>query len=284
MVQLPQNDKDLIFILNVGTIEEPVTRDYLGLSGIGEKCYRRIQYGWHFASPRTIPVRTKRIYDLGNILEDIAVKDLESKGIQIVNQQLEVIGFGGHWKGHIDGEATKVPAAPIVKHLLEVKSMADKYFQALAKNGLEESNPKYYDQMQSYMNHGEYERGLFVAYNKNTSAYYTERIYPDHDRQRALRKKESDICMADSLYPRIGNNKPEWYECKLCEQQAVCFAQVEISHNCRTCEHVDIFEGCVWQCTRDHKNRTLPEQLKGCEHYQKAELFITIKDVANGNT
>jgi len=279
MVRLPDNEKDLTFILNQGTVTEPRDRDYLGFSSIGDPCHRAIQYNWRFASTKAIPVRFKRIYSLGHTIEQIVIADLKKAGIKITNDQKEVVGFAGHWKGHIDGEATNVPAAPIVKHLLEIKSMKGELFKILCKKGVKVSNPEHYAQMQMYMHYGKYSRALYVCYDKNTSAYYTERIRPDPDVVAELRKKETEIIFSEHLHPRIGNDSPQWFECVLCDHKSVCFNFVPVLENCRTCKNVDIHENCRWRCTIKRKDLTLDEQIKGCDDYKKDEMFITLKEI-----
>jgi hypothetical protein len=281
MVALPQYHKDLTYILNSGSKKPKYKTDFLGMSGVGAKCYRSIQYTWRRASQKEIPTQLQRIFDAGNYYEGKIVEELTSHGMTIVNDQAVVFGFAGCWKGKIDGEVTGVPAAPIVSHLLEIKTMNLKGYNAFVKHGLQVAHPKYYDQIQRYMDLRKKERGLLVAYCKDNSLYHTERIYPDYDRQRELAQKEADICMASDLFPRIGNNTPEWHECTFCDHKGVCFETVEVEHNCRTCKLSDIHNNNVWECTL--KGETLDRNNQdGCKHYAKDEMFITVKDITTG--
>lgn len=280
---LPTYENDLSYLLNAGTIAEPITRPYFGLSSIGSECWRKIQYEIYFASVKAFPVRVKRIFDLGHLIEIEVVKALRAQGVIVENDQKEVVGFGGHWKGHIDGEASNVPSAAITKHLLEIKSMADLYFKKVVKNGLKISNPEYYDQMQSYMDYGKYERGLFVVYNKNTSEMHSERIRTDHERQRELRKKESEICISEKLFSRIGNDDPNFFKCKMCNHRGVCYSHVQVEKSCRSCKHSDMINDGKWQCEKYKVELSFEEQKRGCESYKKSEMFITVKDITNGD-
>lgn len=278
MVEIPKSDSNLNVIMNVGQDESPQTPSrFIPYSAIGNKCGRAIQYSWHWASSGFINKRTKRIFDLGNALEAMIVADLEAHGMIVTRQQENVFGFAGVWKGKIDGVITKVPGAPVVEHLLEIKTMNDKNFKAIVKEGLKKSKPGYYAQIQSYMKKLNLTRALLVCYNKNDSSYYLERIKADYEYQEELSHKETIIATSESLLPKIGNGSPSWYECKFCNNWGVCWGEVEINHNCRTCEHSDVHNDNRWHCNFHGKDLDYDEQAKGCSHFKTSEMFYAPK-------
>lgn len=305
MVEIP-NALDLGTILNTGYVSEKPARtkwtwqgnkvkeitwkggnkgNYIPMSSIGNKCYRAVQYGWHHVSTKhPNQKKMQRIFDLGHYLEREIIEELREHGMTITRQQENCFGFAGVWKGKIDGVVTGVPAAPVVKHLLEIKSMNRKNFVPLTKNGLRKAHFGYYKVAQNYMRLMGLDRCLYVVYCKNDSIYHVERLKADHDLWRDMAKMEADICMADALYPRIGNNTPEWHECLFCNHKPVCFQHVPMDKTCRTCEHSDIENHNKWICTyfpTDHQ-LTLQEQNNACGNYKKSEMFITIKDITHG--
>lgn len=49
------------------------TRNYLGMSGIGDRCARKLWYEFRGYSPRLLEGRSIMIFDLGNRVEDAVV-------------------------------------------------------------------------------------------------------------------------------------------------------------------------------------------------------------------
>ena len=56
-------------------------RTYLGASGIGSECLRKIQFDWMRDSVH--PARTKRIFSRGHLFEEITVKALQQAGFRM---------------------------------------------------------------------------------------------------------------------------------------------------------------------------------------------------------
>jgi hypothetical protein len=56
-------------------------RTYLGASGIGSECLRRVQYDWQCDSVHA--ARTKRIFSRGHMFEEITVKALGQAGFRM---------------------------------------------------------------------------------------------------------------------------------------------------------------------------------------------------------
>lgn len=276
MAAIPKNDENTThFKINEGEIVSEL-RPYCGMSGIGEKCFRKLQYLHYWAFRKTFSRRMERIFNTGHAAEEFIVADLKRIGVEcrnVLKDQLEIVGFAGHWKGHPDGFGIGIPEAPKTEHLLEFKTMAEKYFNKCVKEGVQKSNPKYYSQMQRYMEATDKTRALFVAYNKNTSEYYFERVKFDQDHASELKVKEQRILMAEELFEKIGG--PSWFECKFCNAYDVCHGGHPYEKNCRTCRNVDICDGGKWECTEFKKELTIQDQRDGkdCPVYELAEIF-----------
>lgn len=284
MAQIPVNMNSTAFkvdqtFFEIGEFKytpDDFERDYCGMSGIGNKCLRALQYSCFRASkPEQVDPRTQRIFDLGHIMEEYIVQCLKHAGLIITRQQAEIIGFAGHWKGHIDGVAENVPEAPKTEHLLEVKTHNDKSFQAVRKEGVEASKPEHYAQMTRYMGGLKLSRGLYVAYNKNDSSYYFERVRYDKSFGNELIRKESEVMLAEKLFPRIGSGKPTWHDCKWCSHKGVCFGKEIPDINCRTCNFVDMCDGGIWKCGLDNSNLTFSQQKAACKMYELSNLLKT---------
>lgn len=288
MVAIPK-PKTTKEILNSRTYESKPSRR-LGLSSIGKECYRALWYSFHWVSKREIKARTQRIFTIGNIFEEMIISDLESIGImcyrkennneqvtiikitgKIDEQQEEIIGFAGHAVGRIDGRGTGFLEYPNQELLLEFKTMADKQFSLLIKEGVKKSQPVYYAQCQRYLHGVQLEVCCFIAINKNDCSYHFEFIEYDKNYALDLVRKEQEIIISD--HPPDKHYAVGHYQCNMCDHNAVCHLGDEIEKTCRTCCHVDLDIGGNWICTNRKKFSqdhilTYDEQLLGCKYYK----------------
>ena len=249
------------------TVDFP--RGYMGLSSIGGKCRREMQYTHYWAYKKIIPKQLKRIFDTGHMSEIFMSNDLRSEGFHIESAQSEVIGFAGHWKGHDDGQAS----INSVKILLEYKTHNDKSFKDLVKNGVKKSKPGHRHQVNSYMGYNNLELCLYMAYNKNDSHYCLRWLHFCEDTFAEDRRTEREIILATDILPRIGNNSRSWYECKMCDASKVCFGDKPIERSCRSCDKVDVEEDGVWSCGLTELKLGEDEQKLACKEYALAPMF-----------
>src|SRR5262249_31677872 len=74
-------------------------RPYLGASGIGDECLRRIQYDW-WCKPE-LPARTREIFDRGHYFEERARRLLVATGFKFAPPQaLAFSAVGGAFPAH----------------------------------------------------------------------------------------------------------------------------------------------------------------------------------------
>lgn len=283
MVLIPKQNK-IQEALTRGEIDQEI-REYLGMSMIGHPCLRFLQYYLKMSYKTSISKRIKRLFNVGHDSEPIIIKSLEEIGAIITDTQLELIGFAGHWKGHIDGNVINLPACEKTLHLLEMKTHNDKSFKDLIRNKVRVSKPMHYAQVQRYMGGQGLKRALYVAMNKNDSTYYTERIYFDQEYYDGLLCKEQAIIFAEELLPRIGTGKITWHECRFCDAKDVCFGLKEPEKNCRTCKFVEMHNKGVWLCARKFgeprgflftsyiKHMTFIQQKKACDKYELEDML-----------
>jgi len=152
-------------------------RRYLGLSQLGHKCEKFVwlkSHGYKEASPSA---KLLRIFLLGNLLEKQIRDDLIKSGFFLNEAQKEVIfGYGDlTLSGHIDGIITDLTESG-KPHLWEFKTMNDKSFKKVLKDGYEAYNSSYKAQIHAYMLGLPLIDTLVMVYNKNTSELYQERI------------------------------------------------------------------------------------------------------------
>lgn len=269
MVMLPERNIILEKLENGEVENNP--RPYLGYSMIGEQCLRYLQYYHRLAYKNTITRRIKRLFNFGKYMENVFYEDLKAVGCKIGDTQTEMVGASGHWKGHCDGTLMQVPGAEKTKHLLECKTHNDDQFKKLQKAGeVRKTHFKHFAQSIMYMGKMKLTRALYLGYNKNDSAYYIERIHFDKEEFEELEFKENAVISNVKLFPRIGNGKETWHECRFCDAKKVCFNKVAIERNCRTCEHVEMHSKGKWLCgvSKIKKELTLDAQMKACPKYE----------------
>ena len=271
--QLPEKEDVLMFLEEVEKIikeksDDDNQRGYLGMSGIGDPCERKLWYGFHMVSKKEPHIeRTKRIFNTGHIAEGFIYKDLKKIGYDVFGAQESCVGVAGHFSGHIDGKVSGVIEAPKTIHLLEMKTMNDKNFKEIVKTqSVQKSKPVHYAQMQCYMHYQNLTRALYIAYNKNTSEYYIERVYYDKDFALDIISKATKIIMSEK--PPLKEFAPTWYACKFCDHRGVCHDGEKPAINCRTCIEADICDGGKWECGLDSKELSVDDQKCGCEYHK----------------
>jgi len=252
----------------VSLIDAPVhandLRPYLGMSGIGHSCSRYLWYSFRWAYRDEITARVKRLFNRGHREEAVVIKELTNIGCVVSELQREFVSGFGHVKGHWDGKIEHVPDAPAKPHVLEIKTMNDKYFKHLLKYGVKHSKPVYYAQMQLYMGHSGLDRALFVSVNKNDDSMYAERVSLDKNELFILNSRAASVVMAETPLPRPFS--PTWFECKWCAAREMCHGTEPMHVSCRTCTKAEPTNKGKWEC--NGTVRTDQEQLEACSKYE----------------
>lgn len=272
----PTTIKDLID--EVGKVRE-LPRPYLGMSQLGEECWRKLWYYFRWCEYSEYDGRVQRIFNTGHKAEADMIRDLESIGVETWDTLDEQAGFmavDSHCQGHGDGMARNIPIAPKTDHLLEFKTSSDKYFKELVKKGIIASKPTHYAQMVLYMFFKKVTRGLYMVYNKNTSAYYTERIHADNTYAKDLLRKAEDIITSETVnaFSKIGNGTPSFFKCKFCNFSDICHNDAPPVKTCRTCTSVNLLPEGKWGCgLRKDYELSLDEQKEACANYNIFDCF-----------
>lgn len=269
-------EDEMTRLVNESPLKQEV-RHYNGLSAIGTKCVRLLQYHHYDCLDVTHSCRMIRLFGVGHRMEDVLIEELNRfLQLNVSRQQEECVGFAGHWKGHIDGVGNFYRISPFYKSdndkfLMEFKTHNDKSFADLKKNGVKASKPLHYGQVTSYMGHIKLERCLYVGYNKNTSEIYLEWIPFTQEDFKENQRKEAEVVVADTLLPRIGNDSPMWHECKMCDAKKVCFGEELPKPSCKNCQFVDVHDEGRWECTKSTSNKL--ESFDICHEYKLSEFF-----------
>jgi hypothetical protein len=217
-------------LLDKAALEEQreARRDYLGASGIGSECLRKVQYDWQVDS--THPARTKRIFARGHLFEDITVKALNQAGFRI-ERDTEATRFAavdGDFRGHADGIMRDGPAILQYPCLFEHKALGDSGWKKLEKDGLRKAYPQYFDQCQLYMAYLDLTDNpcLFTAINSNTCEILHIEVPFDAEAAQAASDRAVLIIKATrsgEILDRIAKSPTDW-RCKMCNHKERCWA------------------------------------------------------------
>jgi hypothetical protein len=254
-------------------------RGYLGASIIGHPCARYLWYNFRACCKEDIPGRIYRLFETGDLEEVRMTSELRAIGCEVhdvdpeTGKQFEIIDFGGHFSGHMDGCALGIPEAPNTWHVSEYKTHNAKSFSKLLKEGVRVSKPLHYAQMQIYMHKTGMKRALYLAKNKDTDELYAERIEYDKSFCETLMEKAKRIIFCNDIPPRL-SERPDWWECQFCDAHELCHGSDDSvlplsAINCRQCCHATPKEDgeAHWVCEKDNRSLSVVDQANPCREH-----------------
>ena len=209
-------------------------RTYLGGSRLGEACLRKLQYEYTGATKsRQATAKQHIIFAAGHALEDEVARLLRAAGFDLRTHKSDGTQFGfsvadGRVKGHIDGVICggRDEFGPY-PYLWEQKWVANKYWQALVKNGVVRERPVYATQVAIYQAYMELTENpaLFSFGNRDTGEIAFERVA--FDARRA--QEASDRGVAVITATQAGETMPrayassDYFECRFCDYAEGCW-------------------------------------------------------------
>jgi hypothetical protein len=231
-------------------------RPHLGGSQIGRACQRALWYQFRHMDRATFDGRVLRLFETGDREEGRIVANLRAVGVTVwdvdpdTGRQIRFTAHDGHFALSLDGvgKGFRESGQP---HTLEFKTMNDKNFRAMERDGLEKAKPIYWAQCQIGMHLADLDRCAFIAVNKNTDAIYMERVRRDPAEGMKLLAKAGEIIWADKPPAKLSND-PSFFECKFCDYRNICHLQKPPEVNCRTCAHATPERGGDgdWSCAK----------------------------------
>jgi hypothetical protein len=233
-------------------------RPHLGGSQIGNPCARALWYQFRHCDKPAFDGRQLRLFQTGDREETRLVENLRAIGVTVwdrdpeTGRQIAFTAHGGHFALSLDGVAEGLPDAPKTPHTLEFKTMNDKNFKALQRDGVEKSKPVYYAQCQIGMHLAGLERCAFIAVNKNDDSIYMERIKYDPAMGLQLVAKAREVIFSDKPPAKL-NTDPSYYLCRFCDYRHMCHEGKPPEENCRTCAHATPEESGTWSCAKEQE-------------------------------
>ncbi len=136
-------------------------RQYLGASRLGVSCERALQFEYAGAPVepgRGFSGRTLRIFEVGHVLEDLAIRWLRLAGFELHTRKKDGGQFGfsvanGRIQGHVDNGIFSDDYADLglaFPMLWECKTMNDRNWKACVKSGVAVAKPVYAAQVAIY--------------------------------------------------------------------------------------------------------------------------------------
>ncbi len=249
---LDYNHRPKFFEQVTAVIDEALTaehasrtpRSYLGASRLGVACERALQYEYAHAPVdpgRELPGRVLRIFEVGHVLEALAIRWLRLAGFDLHTEKADggQFGFsvaGGRIQGHVDGILAGGPETLGLAYpaLWECKTMNARAWRETVKRGVAQAKPVYAAQIAVYQAYMEasvpgisQNPALFTAINKDTQELWFERVPFDGGLAQRMSDRAVRIIQATEageLLPRLATT-PTHQECKGCAWQDRCWSQ-----------------------------------------------------------
>jgi hypothetical protein len=277
--------------------DEDGHRPHMGASLLGGDCPRSIWYNFHWATKSDFSGRMIRLFNRGHLEEGRFIALLLMIGCEIYQQdangkQFRISFADGHAGGSGDGVAIKIPdLRPETACLSEFKTHGEKSFIELAGDlvswrkhienptqhpftgkGMREAKFEHYVQMQIYMRKMGLAVGIYVAVCKNTDDLYAEIVPLDISiADQFIARGEKIVWMKEP--PTKLNPSPGFFKCRFCDHRPVCHLKEKPDVNCRTCIFSEPVDNGNWYCDKNLRLLSKEEQLTGCKHYIKNEVF-----------
>jgi hypothetical protein len=204
-------------------------RQYLGASSIGSECALRIQYDWMVAGVHSS--QTRDVFRRGHLLEELTRQHMIRAGFVLApDEALKFEALGGFFRGHADGVFLAGPALEGVGYpcIWEHKSLGQKGWKALNREGLEKHYPGYYAQVQMYQHFLGLAQhpAVFTAVNANTMERLHLLVPHDPERAQAWIERAGAVIEATrqgTLLPRFTERREDFRCRNLCGHSTRCW-------------------------------------------------------------
>lgn len=224
-------------------------RNYLGMSEIGESCWRMLWYRFRNVLEETLTLKSLLAIEDGYKQEDIMAARLRLvPGVKLdtvdpeTGEQFGVKLIGGHFAGHLDGKISGIYESPKTLHIWENKAVNEKKFEQLKKLILNEGEKQalalwdetYYAQAVIYMKAFKLTRHYMTVESPGGRDYTSCRTEANNKEAVALIAKAETIIKADRPPQRLSENR-SFYKCGWCRMKELCHDSRVPLNGCRLC-------------------------------------------------
>lgn len=246
-------------------------RTHLGASTIGRPCDRELWYSFVWAYAPTFDSRMLRLFNRGHLEEGRFIALMQMIGVIVWSQdrdgnQFRVADVHGHFGSAVDAVLRGVPDLPDEVVLGEFKTHSLKSFTKLQQQGVKESKPEHFAQIQVYLRKLGLGWALYLAVCKDDDNLYAELIPAEPQWGDYYIQRASFIIGSRTPPPRI-NESATWWQCSFCNFKPVCHGREPVARTCRSCVHAVPLSEKRWGCTRHAEILSTEKQLAACADY-----------------
>ena len=243
-------------------------REHLGISLIGEECWRKLFYTFRWVKLEQHEGRMRRLFQRGHEQEKQFRDFLSWCGFyqrkinKLTDSEYKASSVNGHYGGTPDDVWEKDGE----RILAEYKTHNNKSFSALKELGVKKAKPEHFSQMCGYGEAFQIKTALYFAVNKDNDEWYPEWVELDWLYGKELEKK-ADTIIHSTTPPNKVNENPNYWKCKWCSFQDICHHGECAEVNCRSCIFAKPTEKGTWTCD---KYGLIPESFIkiGCKEHQ----------------
>lgn len=269
------------------------SRNYLGMSQIGDECWRKLFYSFRKAAKRVIPASNLRAIQDGYIQEPVMaarlqmLPNIELHTVDPKNPE-EQISFSlllDHFKGHCDGMIKGILEAPQTWHVWEHKSVNQTKYNKLKsirekkgeKLALKEWDIVYYDQAIIYMHESKTERHYLTVTTPGGRDYLSVRTEYNKKYAEGIITKAKVIIFDNWILPARLSNKREFFKCGWCDYQGICHDGKFADINCKTCRYSESIKDGETKCTLPENHDKTLENFNSCDNHLYNPALISAK-------
>lgn len=255
-------------------------RSHLGASSIGQDCPRQLWYGFRWSKVARHIGKTILLFNRGHMEEGRFVSLLQMINCKVWQvdkhgHQYRTSWHGGHYGSAIDSVIGGCPDMPNEPIMGEFKTSNTKNFKDMQKNGVRESKPVHFVQMQQYMKYYKMKWCLYMMICKETDELYCELVaFEEETADRYIDRAERIIF--SSAPPKGISDSPGAWGCKFCDYKDVCHNGDAPAMNCRNCKYSKPMRDGTWFCQHFEISLTKEMQLwkkAACPSYEVIEGF-----------
>jgi len=243
-------------------LEKP--RHYLGMSQIGDPCWRKLFYSFRNVKKREISASGLKAIEDGFAQEAVMIERLKMLpyiDLHADDGEGNQIGFKlllDHFRGHADGMIKGIKVAPLTWHVWEHKSVNQTKFNKLKKliadhgekAALQLWDETYFGQAVIYMHNSQTTRHYLTVTTPggrdciSCRTDYNKKIAED-----IIEKAKVIIFDNWHLPAKLSENR-ESFKCKFCDYKGICHDGDFPLVHCKTCRYSEIVKDGQRKCLK----------------------------------
>lgn len=233
---------------DIKTFKPRGARRHLGVSGIYNSCDLCLWRTFRGLVQEPPEGRMQTLFDLGEVIEAQTIHYIKAAGYQVRGEQKKYSLFNGLISGSCD---LIIGGFTNSEYMADVKSINDKGYKTVVKDGTRKARHKYYAQISTYAYLEGLEWCMVIYVNKNTSDIHVERWFLD---------KEYVAKLLDKVYGIITSDTPpqcngDYYAKRYCPYNYLSDIEQYRKLNpqiCKTCSYASIHLTEQRWCCRKH--------------------------------